>query len=317
MNTFRELFGFHEKRENVYRFLTVEDGRIKSSINGRDYSVGELLMPSLEELRALHKVGDGKLKFKPVLEDIRNIYPNPDNSGATFLVPSQFNLLQMSHPSIGPEQGISRYGRIWAQGPISALECLPATVYRNYFIEVEGEIGQTEKRQINLLKDLEEYLDNDKYDYWEMLNGYAILKNYKELEERIKNMSEGVRDAVKKKIRIGVQKDVDVTSVPEPHKVNQIFCSSLPLSLCNVEPKEIETFARILLDAQYEASILAAKYLCKSDRLFLTSVGREVYREPRQLSNDSINKAREKYKDIDMNLHTAFFKFLSSEMGQL
>jgi hypothetical protein len=45
-------------------------------------------------------------------------------------------------------------------------------VYRNYF--VSGGRGQRKPYQLNLLKDVEAVVSNDRHKYWEVKNGYCL-----------------------------------------------------------------------------------------------------------------------------------------------
>ena len=48
---------------------------------------------------------------------------------------SQFNALEMVNYSVTPDEGITCYQHDNTQGPICALCCPAATVYRNYFCQ--------------------------------------------------------------------------------------------------------------------------------------------------------------------------------------
>ena len=61
---------------------------------------------------------------------------------------SQFNLLEMTGPSVTPEHRVTRYSGAHTQGPACAIAAGAATIYSNYFAPVDGEIGQTRERQI-------------------------------------------------------------------------------------------------------------------------------------------------------------------------
>ena len=62
---------------------------------------------------------------------------SPENVGALFQVTSQFNLLEMVGPTIAPEHGVTRY----------KIAASAATIYRNYFVPVDGS-DQTTERQL-------------------------------------------------------------------------------------------------------------------------------------------------------------------------
>jgi hypothetical protein len=48
---------------------------------------------------------------------------------------SQFNALEMVNYNVTPDEGITCYQHDNTQGPICALCCPAATVYRNYFCQ--------------------------------------------------------------------------------------------------------------------------------------------------------------------------------------
>ena len=53
-----------------------------------------------------------------------------------------------------PEDGVDRYEYDRTQGPACAIACGAGTIYRNYFVPIDGDIGQTAHRQLNGLADL-------------------------------------------------------------------------------------------------------------------------------------------------------------------
>ena len=79
------------------------------------------------------------------------MHADPELEGALFQVASQFNLLEMTGPSVTPEDGVTRYSSDHTQGPACAIAAGAATIYRNYFAPVDGESGQTRDRQIDAL----------------------------------------------------------------------------------------------------------------------------------------------------------------------
>lgn len=93
------------------------------------------------------------------------IYQNK-NKDAVFQVASQFNCLEMVGPSITPSHGITNYILDQTQGPECALCCRSALLYRNYLYDFgQGHRGQL-KSQINLLDEVEKYVDNEKNKFW-------------------------------------------------------------------------------------------------------------------------------------------------------
>jgi hypothetical protein len=66
------------------------------------------------------------------------MHQSPKNAGALFQVASQFNLLEMVLPRVTPEHGVTRYAHDHTQGPACAIAAGAATIYRNYFVPVDG-----------------------------------------------------------------------------------------------------------------------------------------------------------------------------------
>ena len=73
----------------------------------------------------------------------------PECAGALIQVASQFNVLEMTGPSVSPEEGVTIYVHDRTQGPARAIAAGAATIYRNYFVPVASDIGQTSTRQID------------------------------------------------------------------------------------------------------------------------------------------------------------------------
>jgi len=162
MDWFERLTGFREGPYAETRAkLKVEGERLHSLVNGKSYAVGRLELVSLETLRERAKaVGGrtGQMKASIVTGDVRQMHRLPKNAGALFQVASQFNALEMTRPSLTPEDGVTRYQTYHTQGPACAIAAGAATIYRNYFAPVGGGIGQTADRQIDGLAAIGEAL---------------------------------------------------------------------------------------------------------------------------------------------------------------
>jgi hypothetical protein len=178
-NWFEDLMGFQERSyEETRTNLEVVGTTLRSRVNHRSFSIGELETPSLMELRsrAASVVGRlaGTLKVSNISGDVRRMHRDPANRHALFQVASQFNLLEMVGPHVTPEDGVTRYIEDRTQGPACALAAGAATVYRNYFVPVDGHVGQTRDRQVDCLRDVGSALDNARERLWTMRNGYAL-----------------------------------------------------------------------------------------------------------------------------------------------
>jgi hypothetical protein len=154
MDWFEKLTGFRESGYDVTRSrLEVVGARLRSKINGQSYAVGVLETPSLKELRQRAQVALGNLagtvRVSCVTGDVRIMHRDSANRNALFQVASQFNLLEMTGPDVSPEEGVTRYSDAHTQGPACAIAAGAATIYRNYFADVDGHSGQNRHRQID------------------------------------------------------------------------------------------------------------------------------------------------------------------------
>ncbi|MDG4949654.1 hypothetical protein NLM59_01845 [Weeksellaceae bacterium KMM 9724] len=152
---FEQLTGFKEESpENVRNKIELNGNEMISLVNERRFVFGQLEIPSLAELKALtHKIDafDDQIKVSEIVANVQELHRQPENANALFQAASQFNLLEMISPSVTPEEGIARYEYDRTQGPACAISCGAGTIYRNYFVEVNGQIGQTEDNQIDCL----------------------------------------------------------------------------------------------------------------------------------------------------------------------
>jgi hypothetical protein len=181
-------------------------------------------------------------------------------------VASQFNALEMTGPSVAPENGVTHYEHDHTQGPACAIAAGAATIYRNYFAPVAEGIGQTSDRQLDGLAEIGQGLSagmgRPVEDLWQMRNGYAICSRpgLEAISGHLATLRPEEIDALRGRLSIGVQWDVEVTEgVAGPHPlVSQAFCSALPVAYTSVPPRHWRAFASLVLEAAYEATMLAA-----------------------------------------------------------
>ena len=180
MDWFEKLTGLRETTyTDTQAMLDVRDGTLFSSINGASYAIGELELVSLQTLRERVKSTGhvpGHLRVSVVEGDVRKMHQSPQNAGAFFQVASQFNLLEMVSPKVTPEQGVTAYQSDHTQGPACAIAAGAATIYRNYFVPINGSNGQTATRQLDGLAPLGTALSSALAvridELWKMQNGY-------------------------------------------------------------------------------------------------------------------------------------------------
>jgi hypothetical protein len=237
-----DLLGFQERSyEETKTNLEVVGTTLRSRVNHRSFSIGELETPSLMELRnrAASVVGRlaGTLKVSNVSGDVRRMHHDPANRHALFQVASQFNLLEMAGPHLTPEDGVTRYIDDHTQGPACALAAAAATVYWNYFVPVDGHVGQTRDRQVDCLRDVGTALDNAWDRLWTMRNGYALCtaNGLATIAQRLEAFDASEVDDLRDRIRIGLHSGVQVTDADDAEfVVSQAFCSALPISYTDI-----------------------------------------------------------------------------------
>src|SRR3954451_7089926 len=177
---FSNLTGFREESYELTRSrLVVAGDELVSTVNGNRYGIGTLEVLTLAELRS--RVGfphAERSTVRCVTGEARSMHADPELEGAVFQVASQFNLLEMTGPSVTPEDGVTRYSSDHTQGPACAVAAGAATIYRNYFAPVDGDYGQTAERQFDGLADLGVALSGSLRQpinaLWRMQNGYAL-----------------------------------------------------------------------------------------------------------------------------------------------
>ncbi|MDQ2095272.1 hypothetical protein [Rhodalgimonas zhirmunskyi] len=291
MSWFGKLFGFEEDGPDTVRRHIVQEGPwIKSRANGRRMRAGRLTFETVGQMRA--RLGcvarPGRIKVSEVVADVRELHADANNAGAVFQVASQFNLLEMISPEVSPEAGITGYANDLTQGPACAMACAAGTLYRAYLAPVSGQQGQSAERQLDGLQALGAHLDQ-RGRYWDMVNGYALATEagLSEIDQRL---ARGQGAVLRDLIRVGVQEDTEVTLVASPgHLVRQVYCSAMPVAYSEQPAEAWEGFARLALEAAYEATFLAA--LEAEGPLYLTLLGGGAFGNREEWIIDAIERA--------------------------
>ncbi|MBK5914474.1 hypothetical protein [Rhodocyclus purpureus] len=303
MSWFHELTGFAETGYEATRAqLCVEGERLRSLANGRSWAIGRLETHSLAELREHARpkfaATRGALRVRNIAADAHQLHTRSELKGALVQVASQFNLLEMPGYHVTPEHGVSGYEHDHTQGPACARAAGAGTIYRNYFAPVGDQIGQTRERQIDTLADLRAALPGG--ERITMRNGYALAdtETLQTLKATLEAASAMELDALRARLRIGLHWDVEVTArgAPQEDTVSQAYCSALPVSYNRDSAPELwQAFARLVLEAAYEATLLAgilnAARPGGSNSVYLTLLGGGVFGNRREWITDAIRRA--------------------------
>jgi hypothetical protein len=277
--------------------------QLVSKVNGRVLTFGVLETPTLGELRQRVRgssLPGGRITVREIVADVRSLHADPLNTGALFQVASQFNLLEMMHPGVTPEHGVGIYENDRTQGPACAIACGAGTIYRNYFAPVNGQTGQSSSNQIDCLAGLGEALGENRL--WEMRNGYALPspESLARIAVRLRASSPDALDDLRQRLRIGLQWRTEVTLPGCSHLVTQAYCSALPVAYARHSTPDLwEPFARLVLDAAYEATLCAAilNSATASRTLFLTLLGGGAFGNTTEWIVAAIRRALDLYRD--------------------
>jgi hypothetical protein len=288
---------------------------------------GRLETPSLGELRrrALEqstRSRRGLLNVREVVGDVRQLHLAESAAGSLFQVASQFNLLEMASPCATPEMGIGIYENDHTQGPACAIAAGAGTIYRNYFAIVNGRIGQTAENQIDCLADLGAALGNHAGRLWKMRNGYALATKpgLAEISQRIEAASDVRLEELRSRLRIGIQWNTQVTLAGCRHLVSQAYCSALPVAYSRLATSLWERFARLILEALYEATLSAAVLNAQASgvgTVYLTAVGGGAFGNPSEWILSALERALDLHRKTALDVAIVSFGAPHPAIGRL
>jgi hypothetical protein len=322
---FKELMGFDESPERIYTDITIKTGMMQSAANGKSYRYGLLETASLYDLRnRVSHIGKTKqhLTFREISADAQDLHMDPINELSLFQVASQFNLLEMSSHRVTPEYGVDIYANDRTQGPACAISAGAGTIYRNYFAQVNGKTGQSEHNQINCISELGIFLGNTNSSLWKMKNGYLLPseEGLGMISEKIAALNCEDRDKLKSLLRIGLQWNTQVTVGHCNHMVSQAYCSALPIAYSTLSESLWEPFARLVLEAAYEATVCAGlinSHLYGNNKIFLTQLGGGAFGNKISWILSAIQISLEKYINTALDVYIVTRGFPNKKIAEL
>ncbi len=320
MSWFTELTGLVRETPQLVRQQLSLDQQHLVCPNGRRLVCGRLEIPTLAELRSqraaltqdlpartVSKPGVQTLRIREQVADVRQLHADAANAGALFQVASQFNLLEMSSPSVTPERGVGIYEADHTQGPACAISCGAGTIYRNYFAPVGQHIGQSAEHQLDCAVELGKLLGNRQQSLWRMQNGYLLPSDQglQRIQRQLQTLDAAERDRLRASLRIGLQWNAAVTLPAATHSVSQAYCSALPVAYGRQPWQDWTEFAKLVLEAAYEATFCAAVINASqqgSNRLFLTLLGGGVFGNHDDWILAAIERATRQFWDVDLDV---------------
>lgn len=323
---FKKLTGFEETSpEFVRENITIEENRLISKVNGKSYQNGFLEIPTLEFLKSqapdLNKL-KSKLSVRQITGDVRKLHSESANKNALFQAASQFNLLEMADSHITPEYGVDMYEKDYTQGPACAMACGAGTIYRNYFVPVNGQIGQSRDNQIDCLDLIGKELKNKELSLWKMTNGYALpsQEGLLNINGQLNDLSYEEFENLKIKLKIGIHWDTEVTISDQDQIVSQAYCSALPVAYSTIDSFYWERFARLILEGTYEATLCAGLINYErtgSNKVFLTLVGGGAFGNKFEWISESIRKALIKFKNTPLEVNIVSYRNTNPRIDQM
>jgi hypothetical protein len=323
---FEDLTGFSEQSpQQVRANFNLAGDSLQSLVNGKVYICGKLETPSLGELRErVHTIDykRDKSAVSEVVADVQQLHANQSNAGSLFQVASQFNLLEMGSPRYTPEDGVGIYQHDHTQGPACAFAAGAGTIYRNYFANVNGQIGQSAANQIDCLADIGAALGNSENHLWEMRNGYALATHdgLVQISDRLRSSSEDELDELRQLLRIGIQWNTQVTLDNSTHLVSQVYCSALPVAYSRHSSELWAEFAQLVLEASYEATICTAilnSLENGNNRVFLTLLGGGAFGNETSWIIGAIERALNLYWDACLDVRIVSYGSSNPYIKQL
>ncbi|MEI7546227.1 MAG: hypothetical protein WCJ53_15550 [Mycobacteriaceae bacterium] len=321
MTWFEALVGFREDGyEATQSKLRVEGSQLVSTVNGKRYGIGELTLPTLAELRArVNPARCQRSSARILVGDVGPLHSEPEFDGALFQVASQFNLLEMPSQHVTPDSGVSDYVYDPTQGPACAMAAAAGTIYRNYFVPVGDGVGQTRDRQLDALAGvgaaLSDLIGLPVSKLWTMQNGYALCtrEGLTAIAYLLDTASEDVVDELRGQLAIGLHCNVEVTDGSGQH-VSQAYCSALPVGYSAGGRHGWEPLARLVLQASYEALMLAAVEQATaggSNKVLLTRIGGGVFHNGDDWIDSAIERAMDIVKDAGLDIVIVEYRDIS------
>ena len=352
----------HGRRQFVGEFETPSLGELRNRLSASSDQQQQGLEEVASTAGASGKSdgssgGSGGISYQHLCTPVgvQALIMDPVNAGSVFQAASQFNCLEMVGPGVSPARGIAIYHEDPTQGPKCALACPAGTVYRNYLSQ-RGE-GQAGKRgQIDCLTDVGRVLGNTSGSggdggkekkkketgrFWTMQNGYCLpvtTKSMGELGRRLQ-ADPGLAAEAAAAHRVGVHWSTSVapsSSDSSPrHRVAQVYASAVPVAYSqSTKSKDWEPFARLVLEAAYDATLAAARVKLEMDnarasaagagaaseegeasaggtggyggggriKVFLTALGGNAFGNRIEWIRDAIIKALDKHRDAPLDV---------------
>lgn len=319
-NWFKQVFGFDENVLDVQEYIREEkrqDGVYlisKAFTPERAFNSGFFHIKSISDFNLKPRGGgtfnivSGKRGRYPSLCSVTQAHSMPQNNGATFQAASNFNCLEFVSKHQKASAGIVDYPADHTQGPYCAISTPASILYRNYFVEVDGDKGQL-KNEINLLSKTP----------FEIAHGYPNIKEVKELKNyKTFNWADqnNYQMGVHTNCHVLINQDAKghLFLVDNKQIAHHVYCAALDFGGSVPLNDLFLDIGFQILRASYKITVLAAwenslKYpgLQGSKKLYLTLLGGGVFNNPRPSIVSAIVEQEQLIVDSGLQVYCIFF----------
>ena len=155
-----------------------------------------------------------------------------------------------------------------------------------------------------------------------MRNGYALPseQGLREIADKLQASDEEELDALRQLLRIGIQWDTQVTLDKCSHLVSQVYCSALSVAYTSHPPELWEPFAKLVLEAAYEATLCAALLNHEqtgSRQVYLTLLGGGAFGNQTVWIMDAAKRALTIFKVCALDVAIVSYRASNAHVRQL
>ena len=126
-----------------------------------------------------------------------------------------------------------------------------------------------------------------------------------EITRRLQSATEEDRDQLRQQLRIGLHWNTQVTLAGCNHLVSQAYCSALPVAYSPYSDNLWAEFAKLVLEASYEATFCAAiqnASVVGNNSLYLTLLGGGAFGNDIDWIIAAIARSVQRYQDYDLDV---------------
>ena len=168
--------------------------------------------------------------------------------------------------------------------------------------------ARRETDRLTVLRDLGTALGTRSGTLWTMRNGYALCtaEGLAVISRILKDRAAPERDSLRDLLRVGLHWRVQVTGTETDNLlVSQAFCSALPVSYTNIQTHRWTSFATLVLEGAYEATLWATVVNASrhaSNVVFLTELGGGAFGNEHAWIHRAIRRALQMVEEVDLDV---------------